>query len=257
MTEHLQEKTQRSITGGGSALERYQRVIVGRRGILPTIYFELCTWMSPIPGALGLALRKIFWPRLFGSCGRGVQFGQGLLLRHPHRVHLGDRVVLSEGAVIDARNGTTERVLVIGDDVMIANYVVISCKGGTLTIGARTGIGVHTVIQSTNDCPVSIGEDVIIGPRCYIVGGGNYDIDTGDGPISRRGIVRDSGVRIDDDVWLGAGVTVLSGIEIGSGAVMAAGAVAAKSAAARTVSAGVPAKVLRMRADYGGPGEPA
>ena len=40
-------------------------------------------------GALGLALRKMLYPRLLGSCGRNVVFGQNVVLRHPHKIHIG------------------------------------------------------------------------------------------------------------------------------------------------------------------------
>jgi galactoside O-acetyltransferase len=132
-------------------------------------------WLACIPGGLGLFLRRVFWPRLFGSCGKGVAFAANIILRHPHRIHLGDRVVISEGCILDARNDHSSHVVVFEDDVILSNNVMISCKDGSIHIGARTGINAQTIIQSTNQCPVSIGADVIIGPRCYIVGGGSYN----------------------------------------------------------------------------------
>ena len=55
--------------------------------------------------------------------------------------------------------------------------VMISCKNGYVKIVPRTGIGAHTIMHSTNDCPVSIGADVIIGPKYNIVGCGNSNTD--------------------------------------------------------------------------------
>ncbi len=241
-------KTHAAVTGGGSALRRYQDVMVGGRSLGRTLYYEWCSWLSPIPGALGLVLRKLFWPRLFGSCGAGTQFGAGVVIRHPNRIHLGQRVVISEGVILDGRNADTDEAIRIGDDTMLANSVMLSCKSGTIRIGAHAGIGAQTIIQSTSGCPVGVGDDVIIGPRCYLVGGGSYRLDRLDEPIWKQGIEPDTGCTVEDNVWLGANVTVLGGVTIASGSVIAAGAVVNRSVGENVICAGVPARVIRTRA---------
>jgi len=241
------KKTHAAVTSGGSALSRYQNVVIGRGGLLSTVYFELCAWLSIIPGALGLWLRKIFWRRLFGSCGSGVVFGANVTLRHPHRIHLGDRVVVSEGVILDARNDGSGDVIRLGDDVMLANNTMISCKQGTVRIGHHVGLGAQTIVQSTSDCPVVIGDDVIVGPRCYIVGGGSYHIDRPDVPIRAQGIVPDGGCVIENDVWLGAAVSVLGGVTVKTGSVVAAGAVVNRDIEANSINGGVPARKLKSR----------
>ena len=240
-------KTHAAVTEGGSAVTRYQDVVVGDRSLRATAYYEWCMWLAWIPGALGLFLRKTFWPRLFGSCGKGVVFAQNVILRHPRRIHIGDRVVISEGCILDARNKGANEVIVLGDNVILSNNVMISCKNGTVKIGARTGINAQTIIQSTNHCPVSIGADVIIGPRCYIVGGGNYNTDRLDIPMWRQGIKDDGGVAIENDVWLGANVTVLGGVSLKKGCIAAAGAVIVNSVSSMAICGGVPAKIIKMR----------
>ena len=82
------KKTHASITGGSNPLARYQEVIVGSTSLGRLLYFEWCAWLAWIPGALGLLLRKVFWKRLFASCGEGVMFGAGVVLRHPGRIRL-------------------------------------------------------------------------------------------------------------------------------------------------------------------------
>lgn len=243
------KKTHAAVTKGGSALSRYQDVVVGDRSLGGTVYYEWCIWLACIPGALGLFLRKTFWPRLFGSCGNEIAFAANIILRHPHRIHLRDRVVISEGCILDARNGDLNHVITLGDDVILSNNVMVSCKNGSVTIGPHTGINAQTIIQSTNRCPVTIGADVIIGPRGYIVGGGNYNIDRLDIPMLQQGIKDDGGVTIEDDVWLGANVTMLGGVTMGTGSIAAAGAVVNKNVPARAICGGVPAKILKMRGE--------
>lgn len=242
------KKTHEAITGKGSAFGQYLDVIVGKRSILFFLYFELCLLFSIIPGAAGMALRKIFWPRLFGSCGKGVVFGAGIILRHPRRIELGQRVVLSDGCICDARSGKSPAII-IGDDVMLSNDVMLSCKDGSISIGRNTGINAQTIIQSTNDCPVRIGQDVIIGQRSFIIGGGNYYTDNLDEPIRLQGIKNDGGVVIEDNVWLGANVSVLGGATIGHGSILAASTVMTKSVESFSICKGIPGKVHGSRKD--------
>lgn len=240
-------KTQKSITDEGSALSKYQRVMVGDTSLAFLFYFELCAWLGKLPGALGLLSRKLLWPRLFGSCGKGVAFGDNVVLRHPKRIHLGDRVVIGEGCVLDARHDETDRAIVLEDDVILSINVMISCKNGTVSIGQNTGLSAHTIIHSTNDCPVTIGRDVIIGPQSYLAGGGNYNFDRTDIPIREQGIQPDGGVVIENDVWLGAKTTVVDGVTMHTGSIAGAGAVVTHSIPSYGICAGIPAKVLRTR----------
>lgn len=247
MTTHTQPKTQSSITEGGSALDRYRRVIVGRPGWAALAYFEMCMWLALVPGALGLLLRKILWPRLFHGCGRGTVFGANVALRQPHRIVLGDNVVVSDGCVLDARSEGVDIALEVGSDSILANNVMISCKDGTVRIGARAGIGAQTIVHAVSASTVQMGDDVIVGPACYIAGGGNYNIERLDVPMAKQGLRQGEDTRLGDDVWLGARVSVLPGVTVGSGSVAAAGAVLRGSIPERSICAGVPARVIRRR----------
>lgn len=249
MAESRQGKTQAAVTEGGSALSRYQKVVVGRSGWLSLLYFEICMQFSYAPGALGLFLRRLFWRRLFRRCGRGVVFGAGTLLRHPNRIELGDRVVVSEGCVLDARSDDVDCAIAIGDDTILGNGVTLSCKTGTIRLGARGGLGTQTVVHAVAGCAVELGDDMIVGPSCYIAGGGNYEVDRLDLPMSQQGLREDEGVTLAGDNWLGARVVVLPGANMGAGAVAAAGAVVNRPVPERAIVAGVPAKVVRMRGE--------
>ena len=221
--------------------------MVGSRSVFTLLYYELCMLLAPLPGALGMVLRKVFWPRMFGSCGKGCMFAAGIVVRHPGRIHLGRSVVISEGCILDGRHGTAEQSIQLGDNVILSNNVMLSCKNGTISIGNDTGINAQAIIQSTNDCPVSIGRDCIIGQRCLVIGGGSYHMDRLDIPIRKQGIRDDGGIVLADNVWLGGNVTVLGGVTMESGSVAAAGAVLTKSVPADSVSMGVPARTVRNR----------
>lgn len=61
---------------------------------------------------------------------------------------------------------------------------------------------------------------------------------------SRRKLNR---VIIENDVWIGLGVTALEGVHIGDGAVIAAGSVVTKDVSAYSVVCGGFAKIVKMR----------
>jgi galactoside O-acetyltransferase len=59
--------------------------------------------------------------------------------------------------------------------------------------------------------------------------------------------IRGQGVRIEDDVWIGAGVMILDKVTIHKGAIIGAGAVVTRDVPSRAIVAGVPARVMRER----------
>ncbi|WP_339137999.1 MAG: acyltransferase [Candidatus Electrothrix sp. GW3-4] len=241
------KKTHAAITGKGSPLSKYQDVIIGNRSLFSFLYYEWCQLLGPIPGALGMILRKLFWPALFASCGKGCMFAAGIVLRQPGKIHLGDAVVLSEGCILDGRHGTESVSIRLGNNVILSNDVMISCKNGTVTLGNNCGVNSRSIIQSTNNCPVVIGPDCIIGQQCFLVGGGSYHYDRLDIPIREQGIRADGGVQLEEDVWLGGNVTVLGGVKMGKGSMAGAGALMTRSVAAYTISLGTPARVVKNR----------
>ena len=241
------QKTHQAVSGKGSPLAKYQDVMVGSRSWAALLYYEWCMLLGPLPGAIGMLLRQIFWPRLFAECGTGCLFAPGITLRHPGRIRLGNSVIISEGCILDARLESEAVSITLGDNAMLSANVMLSCKNGTIRIGSDCGINAQTIVQSTSGSPVFIGPDCIIGQRCFIVGGGSYHIDRIDIPIREQGIRADDGVRLEADVWLGGNVTVLGGVTMGRGSVAGAGAVLTKSVAPYTISAGVPAKVIKTR----------
>lgn len=86
---------------------------------------------------------------------------------------------------------------------------------------------------------IIIEDDVMIGPRVNITSE-NHPVD-----IKTRKTMVPSTVRIERNVWIGAGATILPGVTVGRNSVVAAGALVNKDVPPNTVVAGVPAKVLK------------
>src|SRR3954468_11300747 len=84
-----------------SSRAKYAALVVGRPGIGALLKYELIVMFAQAwPGALGLALRKALYPMLLGSCGRNVVFGQHVVLRHPHKIHVGSNVVVDDNCLL-------------------------------------------------------------------------------------------------------------------------------------------------------------
>jgi acetyltransferase-like isoleucine patch superfamily enzyme len=224
---------QKLYGGQKSTLQRYAELVVGRTDIWTLLKYELLTCLlGPLPGALGLFLRKLFYPWLFRRIGRGVVFGRSVVIRNPARIVLGDRVVIDDYVVLDGRGGDGDDGLRIGDEVIVNRGAVIQAKVGTIQIGSHCDIGAETMIisQGAN----VIGDMVSIGGGSKIGGGviqiQNDSATQGGGDpndFTARGQVRVSKgvVRIGAKSALGENVTVLDGAVIGSECIVGASAV--------------------------------
>jgi acetyltransferase-like isoleucine patch superfamily enzyme len=230
---------------GRSAFDKYTRLAVGRPGVLALLKYELLTCLlGPMPGALGLFLRQRFYPHLLGRCGRGVAIGRNVTIRHPHRIHIGDRVMIDDNAVLDAK-GENDTTIRIGNDVLIGRGSILSCKSGTIRLGDRANISVNCTLIS--ESRLTVGDRVLIAGHCYIIAGGNHGLSRTDiAPLDQPRLER-GGVRIENNCWLGASVTVLDGVTLGRDAVIAAGAVVTRPVPAFCIAAGVPARVRTDR----------
>jgi acetyltransferase-like isoleucine patch superfamily enzyme len=228
-----------------SPIGKYQELVVGRTGWWRLALFEaVMLGASWVPGALGLLLRKITYPWLLGAVGRSVVFGQGVVLRHPHKIRIGNDVVIDDLVVLDAK-GTDNAGIVIGDGVFLGRGTILSCKNGDIELGDHVNIGFHSEIFSGSS--VRVGPHGLFAAYTYLVGGGHDFTDVEVPIVEQERVSR--GITLGENVWLGAGVTVLDGVGLGSNVVVGAGAVVTQSLPDAAIAAGVPARVLRRRGE--------
>ena len=226
-----------------SAREKYAALVVGRPGRAALIKHELITLASQnTPGALGLAIRQTLYPSLLGACGRNVVFGQNVVLRHPHKVRIGDDVVIDDNCLIDAK-GESNRGITIGRGVFIGRNTILSCKNGDIELAEGANIGFNCEIFSAS--MVRVGREALIAAYCYIIGG-DHDFSDPSKPVLAQ-TRRSEGVTIGDAVWLGAGAKILDGVAVGDHAVIGAAALVRESIPARAIAVGIPAKVVGER----------
>jgi acetyltransferase-like isoleucine patch superfamily enzyme len=236
-------KAQDQLFAGVSAREKYSALVVGRPGLGALIKHEFVISVAQArAGALGLVLRKLLYPWLLGSCGRNVIFGQNVVLRHPHKIHIGSNVVVDDNCLLDAK-GEGNRGIRIGDGVFIGRNTILSCKNGDIEVASGANIGFNCELFSASR--VTVGHDVLIAAYSYVIGG---DHDFSDPTVSVLSQARkSSGVSIEPGAWIGAGAKILDGVAIGEHAVIGAGAVVRESVAPYAVAVGVPARVVASR----------
>jgi len=229
-----------------SAMQRYADVVVGRRGLGALARFELVTLLTKNrPGALGLLLRKKLMARLFQRCGSGAVLGEGLALRHPNRIVIGDRFAIDAHSTLDARSDH-DTGLAIGDDVLCSQSVALLCKGGRITLEDRVQLGAFVTVLSQPDGHVTVGEAVAVAPYATL-GGSTYKSDDLDRPISEQGHHHKGGVTIKRHALIYSRATILDGVTVGEGAIVAAHAVVATDVPDYAIVGGVPAKVIGSR----------
>ncbi|WNF35624.1 2,3,4,5-tetrahydropyridine-2,6-dicarboxylate N-acetyltransferase [Bacillaceae bacterium IKA-2] len=119
---------------------------------------------------------------------------------------------------------------IIRDQVEIGDNVVIMMNA-SVNIGAVIGDG--TMI----DMNVVLGGRATVGKNCHI-GAGAVLAGVVEPPSAKP-------VVVEDDVVIGANAVILEGVTVGQGAVVAAGAIVTKDVPARTVVAGMPARVIK------------
>lgn len=243
-----QTQLQQELTdSGGSALTRYQRLVIGTSDLLYLLKYELIILLGgSIPGALGFFLRKYLFRLLFKSIDKNITFGRNITLRHPKKIRIGNNTVIDDYAVLDAKGKINEKFNIdIGNNIILGRNTTLSCKGGSISIGNNTNIGINTAIYSGSS--VKIGNNILIAASCYIFGDGPHRSDRTDIPIIQQGQVPSRGITIEDGVWLGADVKILDGVTVGRDSIIGAGAVVTEDIPPFSIALGTPAKVIKKR----------
>jgi len=195
-------------------------------------------------GALGYFLRRFLIRLILKQRPIGLVLSRHVTFRGCDRVNLGDFLRIDEGCSVDCF--PLAKGIEIDDETMLERNVVLSTgplPGAQLKLGKRVSVGVGTVMVAHGS--IEIGNAVMIGPLCYIIAGTHVH-DRVDIPMLDQGH-RGHGIRIEDDVWIGAGVVILDKVRIHKGAIIGAGAVVTRDVPPMAIVAGVPARVKRER----------
>jgi acetyltransferase-like isoleucine patch superfamily enzyme len=170
-----------------------------------------------------------------------VRYGLRLLwLRHHRRFRIGRGCKIDPSVIFHhSANGSIS----VGDGVELLPGVILTSHGGTIEIGDRVYIGPYCVLYGQGG--LRIGSDTMIAAQSVVIPS-NHGFELS-GVTIRDQPLRNLGIEIGADCWLGCGVRVLDGVKLGDGCVIGAGAVVTRSVPENAIAMGAPARVTGMR----------
>jgi len=160
------------------------------------------------------------------------------------KIFIGKKSTICKYAALEVdTTDISESTIIIGDDTLISSFAIVRTYGGTIKIGNNCFVNSFTVLYGHGN--LMIGNNVLIGPQVTIVPV-NHGFRDRNTPFKQQ-IPSLKGITIEDDVWIGAGVTILDGCIIGKGSVIGAGAVLSKSVEPYSIVAGALATKIGER----------
>lgn len=143
--------------------------------------------------------------------------------------------------------------IVVGPHSIIRGELLTFAHGGRIDIGSWCYLGEGSRIWSA--ASIQIGDRVLIAHGANIFDNLTHPLDANARHKQIREIfttghpreinLDERPIKINDDVWIGAGAFLLRGVQIGARAIVAAGAVVTKDVEEDAVVAGNPARVVK------------
>jgi acetyltransferase-like isoleucine patch superfamily enzyme len=156
----------------------------------------------------------------------------------PIRIHPSSWV--SGRSVVRVCNGGT---ITVGRRCQIHPFSMLLTHGGDIRIGDDCSVNPFTIIYGMGG--TSIGNDVRIAAHTTIIPE-NHNPGTDEVALSKAGSTK-KGIRIENNVWIGAGVRILDGVHIGRNTIIGAGSVVTRSLPPNVTAVGAPAKSTKLR----------
>ncbi|MGD1886611.1 MAG: acyltransferase [Cohaesibacteraceae bacterium] len=153
------------------------------------------------------------------------------------RVTIGDHVVVERGAELHATGGG---LIEVGSRSKIKGSCYLKCYGGRITIGHRSTIGEFSLIAGHGG--VDIGDYCMLAP--YVMLNAASHILDGNEPYRFQG-EKTEGIKLHNNVWLGARTTVLDGVTIGESVVVGAHSLVNRDLAKKSTVVGSPARPIQ------------
>lgn len=186
----------------------------------------------------GMLLRGVL------KTGKFVFIGSNTKVLNSRNIVFGKNVTLEARSIID---GFASEKIVFGDGVKIGAFSNLNVTshlskyGKGLKVGNNSAIGDFAHIGASGG--IEIGNDVIMGP--YVSFHSENHNFTNTSLLIREQGVTSIGIKIGNNIWVGAKVTFLDGCIIGNNCVIAAGSIVNSIFPDNVVIGGVPAKILK------------
>lgn len=173
-----------------------------------------------------------------------VFLGRNCTILNKKNIHFGKNVTIEQNTRID---GYAYEKIILSNNVRIGAFSNLTCTshmskyGRGLKMGENSAIGDFTHFGASGG--IEIGEDVIMGS--YIsFHSENHNFNDKERLIREQGVTS-KGIKLGNNIWVGAKVTFLDGCVIGDNCVIAAGAVVNGTFPNGVIIGGVPAKIIK------------
>lgn len=183
--------------------------------------------------------------RGFFKTGKKVFIGSNTRIYNSSNISFGTSVTIDKNCTID---GFSSEKIILGNCVKIGAYSSLSSTshlskyGKGLKMGNNSAIGQFTEFGAAGG--IEIGNDVIMGSYISFHSENHNFADTS--KLIREQGVTSKGIKIGNNVWVGAKVTFLDGSIVGNNSVVAAGAVVNSIYPDNSIIGGVPAKIIKQ-----------
>jgi acetyltransferase-like isoleucine patch superfamily enzyme len=191
-----------------------------------------------------LSRRGFMLVRGLFKTGKKVFVGNNTKIYNSGNFVFGKGVTIERHCIID---GYASRKIVLGNNAKIGAFSTLTSTshfskyGKGLQMGNNSAIGDFTHFGAAGG--IEIGNDVIMGS--YIsFHSENHNFSDPTQLIREQG-VSSKGIKIGNNIWVGAKVTFLDGCVVGDNSVVAAGAVVNGVYPENSIIGGVPAKVIK------------
>lgn len=175
------------------------------------------------PGKIRKMIRRFMTPQLVSSFYYFYKYGAKVSLR----------------AEIDLTSS-----LILGRNCVISSFTKIKALGGYLRMGDRGGFGAGCVV-SAYEGGIVIGDNFLCGPNVNIIGG-NYIYHEKNVHLEDQGYTS-KGIKIGNNVWVGAGTTILDGSIVGDNTIIVANSLVNRRYPPNSFLQGNPAKIILRR----------
>jgi acetyltransferase-like isoleucine patch superfamily enzyme len=166
-----------------------------------------------------------YYPRVFGSFGKGAVIDRTNRINHPKCISIGERTtILSDASIepiLEYANIRYSPRVEIGKDVYIGPHVYIACVGR-----------------------ISIGDESVLSENVYL-NDTNHGLDPEGGLIMKQQLVHSGDITIGKSCFLGLRSAIMPGVTLGDHCVVGTSSVVTKSFPSYSMIAGAPAVLIK------------
>lgn len=134
--------------------------------------------------------------------------------------------------------------LQLGERTTISSFTKVKTADGPVRTGHDCGFATGCFV-SAGPGGIELGDHVICGPNVVLVAS-NYKYASLDVPFEQQG-TSSAGIRIGNNVWIGANCTILDGSVIGDNTIIVANSLVNRRLPPNVIVQGNPAKVVLQR----------